>query len=157
MPPNHHAGEYSGLRHLKKKLPIPMAMFAEEVDDIQRKEGRRMMLAHDELIEGWREFVELCSYGYPMNIYEYENDLSIRNVIEKVLLSQNLKQYLQYFEFAEKINSIDLEFKTLLNDGFVMEGRVNWWNRSVLKEAGKEYAEDIKSLYDVEVRIKSEL
>lgn len=41
----------------------------------------------DSLISGWRNFVSSVERGYLSSIYEYTNDLSIRDILEDVMNS----------------------------------------------------------------------
>ncbi|MDX2047132.1 MAG: hypothetical protein SFU87_10115 [Chitinophagaceae bacterium] len=127
-------------------------MFSEEIKRILIQIGWQSVLLPGELIEMWEGFVNECSSGYEMNIYEYENDLSVRNVIETILTSNELKVYPEYFNFKESIQTIDNSFKKLLSEKYSRNDRISWWEKGVLSKAGIEYTSDIKALYGIEIK-----
>ena len=45
----------------------------------------RTDLGPADAVEQWREFVDACTSGYASSIYEYENDRSIRDLIQYAL------------------------------------------------------------------------
>jgi hypothetical protein len=105
------------------------------------------------LIDQWSRFVDTCTVGYTWNIYEFKNELTVRDVIESILGSDRLKEYPEYNLFKEEINKVDSRFKDLL---FPIPGNYNsgfWWRNGILKKSGKEYSEDIKSLYNITVEV----
>ena len=50
------------------------------------------------------------------------------------------------------VGSVDGRFRVLLrNDVNDKNGDAPWWRRGVLKYAGEDYAQDIRSLYGIEI------
>ncbi|MGH2707806.1 MAG: hypothetical protein ACRDJK_05885, partial [Actinomycetota bacterium] len=58
--------------------------FIERFQEILGSWGGRS-LTLNEAIEEWKHLVEQCEVGYDWGIYEFENDLAIRDLLEDVL------------------------------------------------------------------------
>ncbi|GAB1692717.1 hypothetical protein [Krasilnikovia sp. M28-CT-15] len=52
----------------------------------------RLRRARD-FVDAWPSYVDQCSRGYDMNIYEYENDLSVRGMIDQLLNNEDLARF----------------------------------------------------------------
>src|SRR5689334_23298814 len=65
-------------------------------------------------LAGWKGLIAECRKGYPYNIYEYDNDLTIRAMIEFLLSLETLKEYPEYREFSEEVKSLDVWFSEML-------------------------------------------
>ena len=89
-----------------------------------------------------------------MNIYEYDNDLSIRNAIMVILNDKKLKSLPDFESFKVAVDELDKRFQALISSSKFREyGSNYWWQKGVLLRAGKEYVNDIKELYDLEVEL----
>jgi len=97
-------------------------------------------LSLDNLIEKWRRFVIETEQGYEDSIYEYTNDLSIRDILEEVLLyaPQSLRGKL-----AKEIEIWDIRFqKATVEAEKPLVSRLScnlpwWWFRIPKKLAGE--------------------
>lgn len=127
-------------------------MFYKEVKTILEDRKWRAKKTPHGLLDMWEGFVKSCEAGYSMGIYEYDNDLSVRNVIELVLQNDTLKNYAEYKNFIQNVFIIDSKFKKLLSNEFFRSEKEHWWNRGVLLEAEEEYIEDIKEIYGFNVK-----
>jgi len=114
--------------------------------------GRPRPLSASDLLECWGAFVEQCEAGYGDVIEEYDNDLSIRDAIAVVVEDPALQRAAGFRWFFDGVTAIDRDFKALLQDGVAIKGEDRpWWQRGVLRHAGRAYVEDIKSLYGIDV------
>ncbi|GAA1568356.1 hypothetical protein [Kribbella karoonensis] len=113
--------------------------------------GRRLVTPTD-VIGGWRGFVEECETGYADNIYEFQNDLGVRNLIMKILDSPTLRNYSQMEWVREEIGQVDARYRALLLEPEVRPGRP-WWEARIPRLAGRELAEDFVTEYGVRVAI----
>jgi hypothetical protein len=108
-----------------------------------------------QIIETWEQFVLFCEEGYHDNIYEYANDLGVRETIESLLRDETLRTFPEMAWFREKVDAIDRRFRALLQ-----EQRLNvppdapWWESHALRYAGPEPAADFKAQYGAEVEIR---
>ncbi|MCL7752442.1 hypothetical protein MPF13_01625 [Polaribacter sp. Z022] len=109
---------------------------------------------YSDLINMWEQFTEECIEGYGWNIYEYDNDVSIRELIELVISNEKLKLSKEHKYFKKKIHNIDDKLKLLFFDEVKRNTGKFWWNRGILKEAGEEYMNDLQDEYNVKIKLK---
>ncbi len=105
------------------------------------------------MLKDWQAFIEECVRGYSDNIYEYWNDIRVREWIELVLSVPELQSMVGYKEFAAAVFVLDKQFKNLLIPGVIVPGRKFWWEAGVLKSAGAELAKDFRIEYDIQITI----
>lgn len=104
--------------------------------------------APEVLLREWREFVEECEGGYPWNVYEYHNDLAVRDRIENCLASYGPG-------FAAQVEELDGCFRVLLQpDVRVGPEGDPWWHRGVLRFAGPELAEGLRDWLGAQVEVR---
>lgn len=102
------------------------------------------------LVAKWEQFAQLCIEGYPSDIYDYDNELSVRDKIDTLVQCSELKEYPEYNLFVDTVRKIDLKLKSVFQEKDFRD-RENWWNRGILKYAGYQYCDDILSIHGVEV------
>src|SRR5688572_28923260 len=105
-------------------------------------------------LRDWKSFVELCSLGYPNSIYEYFNDIRVREWIETILASPDLANYSEYHEFRNLVAEVDVTFKALLQAGLTTPAKRLWWEGGVLKFAGPELAADFQRDYGIAIETR---
>ncbi|HFA49574.1 MAG TPA: hypothetical protein ENJ95_11225 [Bacteroidetes bacterium] len=128
-------------------------MFLKNARRILEKNGWQGVLSPWGLLNAWKQFVDDCKSGYGMNIYEYDNDLSVRGAIEKIVIDEQQKAYQEYDDFVKEVLHTDKLFKQLLSTDFKRGDKSFWWEQGVLMKAGEEYAGDINSLYRFQIQI----
>jgi hypothetical protein len=106
-----------------------------------------------ELVSMWESFVEECEVGYRWDISEYDNEIRVRRALELLLESPALKHFPQLQDLAEVVTPIDNRFRSLLQEGLTRPGKTSWYERGILRRAGCEYTEYIRSAYNVEVHV----
>ena len=107
-----------------------------------------------EVVGAWLGFVEECEVGYGDNIYEFDNDLSVRSLIEKVLGDPRMSDYPQLGWVREEIAAIDARYRALLGEEEVRPSHP-WWEARVPRFAGEEVAADLMARYGVTVDVVS--
>ena len=105
-----------------------------------------------ELVSMWESFVEECEVGYCWEISEYDNEIRARRALELLLDSSALKNFPQLQDLSEVVTPIDNRFRSLLQDGLTRPGKTSWYECGNLRRAGCEYAEYIRSAYNVVVQ-----
>ena len=102
----------------------------------------------DMLLDEWREFVDGCEAGYPWNVYEYHNDLAVRDRIAASLDEMAPAERAQVAE-------TDARFRALLQPGVQVGPEEDpWWHRGVLRYAGPALAGELKEWFHVDVEIR---
>ena len=100
------------------------------------------------LLEEWRDFVRECEAGYGWNVYEYHNDLAVRDRLQSTLDEGDA-------ELAAQVAEIDGRFRALLQPGVQVGPEEDpWWHRGVLRHAGPELATGLKDWFHVDIEVR---
>jgi hypothetical protein len=96
----------------------------------------------DATLHRWSHFVTQVERGYDDSIYEYTNDLSVRD---------RLEQLTQGAELERRVAEVDRRFETATEErarplGVFKEASAPWWWRRVPRRLVGELAEDLESL-----------
>ena len=94
--------------------------------------------------------VDAVEEGYEDNIYEYDNDISVRGRIDRVLQDPELASLPEREAFARRVHEIDERFRTLVTESSVRVVDQEWWYERLPKRAGEELLEDMRDLYGYE-------
>ena len=104
------------------------------------------------LVEEWESLIDDVEEGYELDIYEFRNDLSVRDLLEKVFTDPQFAGLAPVAHMRARVAAAD----TRLRAAFVPEVVVGpsawpWWRRGVLARAARHYAEDAMRHYNVKV------
>lgn len=107
-------------------------------------------------IAAWRSFVTRVETGYSMNIYEFENDRSVRGRIEALLNDERVAHSLGFSDFRREVLEEDSRYHALLQpDIQIMTGDDTWWERGVPRYAGHDLVSDFADLYGVVLELRT--
>jgi hypothetical protein len=106
-----------------------------------------------EVLGMWEQFVDACEQGYDWSIYEYDNDILVRDLIQTLLGDPRLVTITQMSWFRERVTEIDNRFKALSVAGPVVRPEAPWWRARVPAYAGPELAADLESRYGVIINV----
>ncbi len=107
-----------------------------------------------ELLEEWAQLVRECEAGYDWNLYEYHNDLSVRDALGRILADPDRAQE-ERDEVATRLLEIDARFQALLQPGAGVGPEDDpWWHRGVPRYAGPELAAEMRDWFEVEVEAR---
>jgi hypothetical protein len=124
------------------------------IEKVASERKWRRKLSSEELVGGWNSFIVQCSKGYPLGIYEFENDRYVRTMIHEVLSAPDLVDDSALAEFSGKISDLDDKFRNLLQPGVLVgNDGDSWWNRGVPSLAGSELASDFNDIYGLAVDV----
>ncbi|KIA74434.1 hypothetical protein [Paenarthrobacter nicotinovorans] len=127
-----------------------MSTFLERFAAATDEEGLRSGWSPAAYLEAWAAFTEDCEKGYQGNIYEYENDISVRDVIERALTSLGPAEDAAVAVFADAVAESDARFAAVLNSGPVMRDEaVPWWRRRLPVSGGREFAAEARQHFSV--------
>jgi hypothetical protein len=104
------------------------------------------------LLRDWSLFVEECEKGYSDNIYEYYNDIRVREWIELILSAPELQQFPELKEFASNVLPIDKRFQALFLPDVSLP-KSFWWEKWIPRYAGQELRDDFAGLYGIEIEL----
>lgn len=127
-------------------------VFLEEFRKLLDRQNWDKNLDPTTLLDWWLSMIATCEEGYFHNIYEYTNDLHVRSRIEVVLTDPRLQHAPRFDNFAAQVAQLDERFRSLLMPGVTIPGGEHWWEQGVLKQAGVEYANDVKTLYNIDIQ-----
>ncbi|UFQ13545.1 MULTISPECIES: hypothetical protein [Streptomyces] len=105
-------------------------------------------------LRSWDEVVKLCTEGYDLDVSEYLNDLSIRELLQHVIDDPVVRSLPEYSWFSNELSRIDEGFRALLQDGpSVRPNESRWWFRSLPARGQQEFADDVLERYGVELEV----
>jgi hypothetical protein len=116
--------------------------------DPEQREQLARLLGGDSLgalLQGWSRFVTEVERGYDDSIYEYTNDLSVRDRLERVVAgaSPGLREQLE-----RAVADDDRRFTAATEEAARPLGATRtawWWRRVPVRRVG-ELADDLESL-----------
>ncbi|MDX3457516.1 hypothetical protein PV396_37145 [Streptomyces sp. ME02-8801-2C] len=98
--------------------------------------------------------VDECVDGYDMDVSEYLNDLSIRDLLQRVTDDPIVRSLPEFAWFTAELAGIDERFRAVLADGpMVRPGEHRWWRRSLPAVGQEDFVRDAKERYRVELRL----
>ena len=109
-------------------------------------EQARFNISLERLLDKLRIFIKEVENGYDFSIYDYLNDLTIRDHVEKILrtapstLLEKLSREIQIVDQRFKDATVKLE-KPLRKDN----KEVSWWWYRIPRNPGEELRDDLKS------------
>lgn len=118
---------------------------------VVQSHGRRADWSPAVFVEAWSDFVDQVVSGYSGDLYEYENDLSVRDDLELALNDEELKKLDAWALLAERIGASDESFRNLLARGPVVHSGVRWWHERLPPYAGDDLAADASRVLAVHV------
>lgn len=117
----------------------------ERVDDVLDGD------APEDLVREWREFVDECATGYQWNLYDYHQDLAVRDRLEACLQAGCLPEAVM-----GEVAAIDARFREMLQPGVQVGPETDpWWHRGVPVYAGSELAEGIQEWFSAPVEVRN--
>ncbi len=124
-------------------------MFLKKVNKLLANHNKKE-LSPSSLVTLWDEFVSECEDIYGWTIYEFDNEIGIRDCIDIILNEKEMYIFPEFKEFKSLIDSIDRRFNDLLQkNNYRTEVGNKWWRKGILKFAGEEYCSDIFNLYGI--------
>jgi hypothetical protein len=116
-------------------------------------EGRRSTWGPTQYVEAWQSLVEETVDGYAGDLYEYENDLAVRDDLERAIGDQNLQGFEEWPRLVNLVRTADDTFQALIADGPSVRSDGPWWRRRLPPRTGVEMAQDAARLFGVVVQV----
>lgn len=101
----------------------------------------------DSLITSWSNFIRVVERGYDDSIYEYTNDLSVRDTLDRIIrelpesIGNKITELLQSLD--ARYNEATREVKKALAPGVKLDAS-SWWFR-IPKKLCRELEDDLRS------------
>lgn len=111
-------------------------------------ERAKQPLSLNQLLRQWRDFVVRIERGYKDSIYEYSNELSVRNLLEEILhhVTPSLREELLRLikPWDERFDKATSEVARPLSSKSMQGVTHRWWFR-IPKHFGREFEGDLRS------------
>lgn len=117
----------------------------EKLDEFSKRARHPITLEY--LLEGWRKTVNAVEDGYEKSIYEYQNDLGQRDLLEDLI---GVATADEERKLRAILRPLDERFLTATEEATRALGREDklderpWWNR-IPRRRGQELLEDLRS------------
>ncbi|MEZ0109021.1 hypothetical protein ABH920_003031 [Catenulispora sp. EB89] len=128
--------------------------FIDRYRQLQLDVGRSRFRSHTADIEAWQGFVRSCESGYDNTVYDYLDELRVRDFIELALCDRGLINEDGYAEFAQTIDDIDERFRALVSEVLPPSrvDRLGWWWRRVPGFGGIDFVDTLFREFGVVAR-----
>jgi hypothetical protein len=105
------------------------------------------------IVEQWESLVDQVAEGYNWSLYEFTNDLTVRDFLEKAFRDGRLGQFSEIGAMCQRVEAADTRLKEMfLPDDKIGGAAMPWWHRGVLAAAGDEYVDELKRLQGIEIQ-----
>jgi hypothetical protein len=115
------------------------------------KEKFKKEYAPTQVIEVWRELVDACIEGYSYSVFDFSNDLFVRELVEFGLTEGNLSKYEEHQTFKQKIKEIDDDFLKIIRESTYPKDQ--WWKDAILKYSGEKYSSDMSKFHGISIPV----
>ncbi|MFC9973752.1 hypothetical protein ACFVH6_22930 [Spirillospora sp. NPDC127200] len=130
-------------------MPYGNMSFLAAYDELMSEGTRARFKGPSSLLDAWRSLVEECEDGYSFGVDEFNNDVRVRDLIEKLCTDPRVLDDPTREEYCRRVQGVDARFKALLQGATIGSPDLPWWRRAVLSRAGDEYADDMRSQYGI--------
>lgn len=130
-----------------------MTSLDETFRSIAKPQGSWAAWSPGKFVEAWESFVEEAISSYWGDLYEFENDLGVRDVLELALRSDQLDAFDAWTELSKRIRAAGERFRVLLCDGPEVRAGAPWWRERLPPHAGEDFVADAARLYGVKIAL----
>jgi hypothetical protein len=107
----------------------------------------------EEVVERWRTFGGDCIDGYPWDIEDYLNDLTLRNTLQKVESPLREISRIQVSSLMREIYAVDATLQAVFQrEVFLAAPEDQWWMRRAPTYAARDFCREFEQSYRVKVR-----
>ncbi|MFE5915895.1 hypothetical protein [Streptomyces sp. NPDC056468] len=118
--------------------------------------GWETRITAEEVLEKWRTFGTDCIDGYPWDIEDYLNDITMRSTLQKVEHSFRELEHTQAAILMYEIHAVDASLQTVFErDVFPDIPGGQWWIRRAPTYAARRFCQEFEQIYKVKIRPKS--
>ena len=104
------------------------------------------------LVEDWESLVSEAEAGYQWTVYEFDNELGVRDLLAKALADERLGRFAEMASVRQRVEAADTRLdRAFLRDQQIRVADNRWWRRGVLAVGGEGYADDVERLYGIVV------
>lgn len=130
-----------------------MTSLDETFRTVAKPRGSRATWSPGKFVEAWESFVEEAISSCWGDLYEFEANLGMRDVLALALRSDQLDAFDEWTELSKRIKTADERFRALLSDGPEIRAGAPWWRERLPPYAGEDFVADAARLYGVKIAL----
>ncbi|HEY3502006.1 MAG TPA: hypothetical protein VGN37_04340 [Actinocatenispora sp.] len=128
----------------------------EEFSRLFLEAGWRRAIKPTEALRRWEDFAEDCLAGFPWDVDDYNNDLTLRTQLAEVLPVLEAAGHGVARRMFEKIEAADSRAREVLTcESFPGFPEDRWWLRRTPTYASRKFCADFREAYGVEINPRS--
>ncbi|MBV8253800.1 MAG: hypothetical protein JO154_14420 [Chitinophaga sp.] len=104
------------------------------------------LVTPDAIALHWNNFVQECQGVYAGSVFDFDEGIVFRSMMEKILEDRELRVYPSFMDFVDTVHKTDNTFSALTVDARAGEF---WWERALLRDTGPLYKEQIQLYYGI--------
>ncbi|MFD1547768.1 hypothetical protein [Nonomuraea guangzhouensis] len=141
---------------MKPKVGDEIQNFDERFSEAFFRRGWRTSMLPAEAVARWHSFAEDCIWGYPWDVEDYFNDLSLRSLLGTTLPELDPVDHGRASGLRKSIAMSDEVLKrVLVRDSFPDFSEAEWWMRCTPIYAAKKFCAEFYASYGVEIASRS--
>ncbi|MCP2256279.1 hypothetical protein LY13_005069 [Prauserella aidingensis] len=117
-------------------------------------QGLRVEWSPNQFVEAWNDFVDQVISGYSGDLYEYEDELTIRDDLQLALSDARLHGLDGWRQLAERVAASDARLRGLLTNGPVVRPDAPWWRERLPPFGGEDLVADASRLFNVDLGVE---
>ncbi|MFF1926336.1 hypothetical protein ACFVW8_37950 [Streptomyces sp. NPDC058221] len=130
--------------------------FGEEFSGLFSAAGWRKPIGPAEALDRWQRFADDCRDGYPWDVEDYNNDLTLRSRLAEILPVLEAAGHAEARGLSEQIEGADSQVRNVLrNESFTRFPEGEWWLRRSPAYACRRFGTEFRETYGVEVEPRS--
>lgn len=136
------------------KVNAKSSPFASHFNQTFHSLGWTHDISPTQAIDRWNTFEVDCRQGYPWDLEDYQNELTLRSTLKKAIPQLHRYEPTATAEMVERIGAIDQSLQTLFTN-LLSPVAVDWWVRFTLPYASASFCEQVGEAYGVHIRPSS--
>ncbi|WP_152364022.1 hypothetical protein [Microlunatus speluncae] len=128
-----------------------MEAFFNEFRSVVQAGGRRSGWSPFQFVDAWRTFVREVGEGYADDLYEYWNELFVRDHLEVALGSDALDSWEAWRGLRTQIEAADDEFRGIIGEGPLVRPDEPWWRARLPPRASEDFVEEAERMFKVKL------
>lgn len=134
----------------------PSVGFEAEFSRLFLEAGWQRPIKPAEALSRWEDFAEDCLDGFPWDVDDYNNDLTLRTRLAEILPVLEVAGHDAARRLAEKVEVADSRARAVLTrESFLDFSDDQWWLRRTPAYASRKFCADFREAYGVEMNSRS--
>jgi hypothetical protein len=134
----------------------PSAGFDEEFSRLFLEAGWQSPIRPAEALRRWEDFADDCLAGFPWDVDDYNNDLTLRTRLAEILPVLEAAGHGAARHLSKKIEAADSRAREVLTcESFPGFPEDRWWLRRVPAYASRNFCADFREAYGIEINSRS--